>query len=121
MRRRAFRMIGSLSGLIAILMISLAPTISQSLAARDNGDVPCDMPAMQHGHAHEHSGAANTGFDACAYCSLLAHLPAVLTLAVVFALVARTLVQRVATRFRSALLIEPTRPGQPRAPPFSAS
>jgi hypothetical protein len=117
MRRRVFRMTGCLTGLLAILMIALAPTISHALAAMQDTEAACDMPSMQ----HEHSQAAAADLDACAYCSLLAHLPAVVTPDVVFARVTRAILHHTGTRFESVLLIEPARPGQPRAPPASAS
>jgi hypothetical protein len=124
MRSRFFRKPGCWLGLIAILMIALAPTVSRMLEARA-GDatqtMPCDMPSMQHDASQDRSHASLPDTDACAYCSLLAHMPAVLAPALVFALVTQVMLHRAAARFESALLIAPIRPGRPRAPPVLAS
>jgi hypothetical protein len=124
MRSRSFRKPGCWLGLLAILMIALAPTVSRMLDARA-GDAsqaaPCDMPSMQHEASQDRSHAALPDTDACAYCSLLAHMPAVLAPPLVFALVTQAMLHRTAARFESALLIEPVRPGRPRAPPVVAS
>jgi hypothetical protein len=122
MRSHFFRVLGCAIGLLAILMISCAPTVSRivSMQERDaSSEMPCDMPSMHHeAHAStDHSHVASSDTDACAYCSLLAHMPAVLSAPIVFALFVRASLQRTAARFESAMLIEPVTPGQPRAPP----
>jgi hypothetical protein len=132
MRSRSWKTTGSWLGLLAILMIALAPTISHvvSYAVSYELDVhadaqestPCDMPSMQHDASQGHAAHGSIpGMDDCAYCSLLAHMPAVTMPPLAFAFVAQTLRHRIATRFESALLLEPARPGQPRAPPSPAS
>jgi hypothetical protein len=101
-------------------MIALAPTISHTLDTHRNdaaSEMPCDMPSMQHDSSHNQPHAAQSSLDACAYCSLLAHMPAVLAPPVIFALVTQAIQHRIRARFRSAMLIEPPRPGRPRAPP----
>ncbi|SAK50673.1 MFS transporter [Caballeronia ptereochthonis] len=114
-------MIGSFLGLLAILMVTLAPVVSHSLAAmRSSGDesgMHCSMPSMQDGHAQSHAPMSGAG-DACGYCSLFAHMPAVIVPPVVFAQVVEAVLQPRATRFESVRLEEPLKPGQPRAPPF---
>jgi hypothetical protein len=105
-------------------MIALAPTISHTLDAHRHdaaNDMPCDMPSMQHDSSHDHPQAAQDPLDACAYCSLLAHMPAALTPPVVFARVTQAIQHRISVRFESAMLIEPARPGRPRAPPGATS
>ncbi|QCP48528.1 DUF2946 domain-containing protein [Trinickia violacea] len=81
MFRRRLQKIGSLLGLLAILMSALAPTVSQALASRD----PVELALAAYCTAQPAS-AADTGdgqspeshallhWQACAYCGLLAHV-----------------------------------------------
>ncbi|WP_166679162.1 DUF2946 domain-containing protein [Paraburkholderia sp. BL6665CI2N2] len=148
---RFYRKIGSWLGLFAILMATLAPTISHTLAARaDEGamsDEHCDMPSMvsmgsmdamrkdmpdassvvsgMSGQAagkdtgHTDHTAMSDG-DACGYCSLLAHMPAVPSVEALFVVAVRALQHTVATRFESVRRVEPLTFAQPRAPPFAS-
>ncbi|SAK91797.1 MFS transporter [Caballeronia hypogeia] len=120
-------MFGSFLGLLAILMVTLAPVVSRSLdATRNNaGDsgMHCSMPSMQHDHAQTsklHASMHDAG-DACGYCSLFAHMPAVITPPRLFAQIVEAVQQRRATRFESVRLVKPLNPGQPRAPPLLRS
>ncbi|WP_408525447.1 DUF2946 domain-containing protein [Paraburkholderia fungorum] len=120
-------------------MATLAPTVSQSLAARGSAstvsgehcDMPSmgemssmdDMPAMQ-GNASDQDDRRHTQHstmsdgDACGYCSLLAHMPAVPSVEALFAITVRVIQHPIATRFESVRRVEPLTFAQPRAPPF---
>lgn len=151
---RFYRKIGSWLGLFAILMATLAPTISHTLAARaDEGamsDEHCDMPSMASvgsmdamrkdmpdalsavsgtsgqaagkdtGHTGHTGHTAMSDGDACGYCSLLAHMPAVPSVEALFVVAVRALQHTVATRFESVRRVEPLTFAQPRAPPFAS-
>jgi hypothetical protein len=164
---RLYRKIGGWLGLLAILMATLAPTISHTLVAYGVGDTMagehCDMPSMA-GMASMgpmdsmdsmHDDAANAApspsttsttstasasptaatpadkssttsshhaslpdGDACGYCSLLAHMPAVPSVEAPFVVTVRAFQHTVATRFESVRRVEPLTFAQPRAPPF---
>ncbi|WP_118182675.1 DUF2946 domain-containing protein [Paraburkholderia phosphatilytica] len=84
MHTRRLQKLGSLLGLLAILMATLAPTISQTLAWNHRLDVALDTYCTV--SADSDAGAAHGGktsrsaalhLQACAYCSLLAHVPTV--------------------------------------------
>lgn len=145
---RFYQKIGSWLGLFAILMATLAPTISHSLAARSGDESEMQgarcpmpsmtaapamdslasmsaMPAMQHDASTSATGkhAQHTVMsdgDACGYCSLLAHMPVVPGVEALFAVTVRALQHTVATRFESVERIEPLTLAQPRAPPFAS-
>ncbi|RDU94911.1 DUF2946 domain-containing protein [Trinickia dinghuensis] len=135
--RRLYKL-GSLLGLLAIWLIALAPTISQTLAAHRHahGDavpgVECamhgggmSMPMPMHmrmpmqgadGHA-SHRPDAQGDWQACGYCGFFAHLPVLTGLA-------PALVPAFAAGPISYLaqFVEPSRvarflAAQPRAPP----
>jgi hypothetical protein len=81
MLRLRLQKIGSWLGLLAILMSTLAPTVSQALAAHDRlGEAlatycsaePDNASATQDSK-HSHSPAFH--WQACAYCGMLAHAP----------------------------------------------
>ncbi|APA84700.1 DUF2946 domain-containing protein [Paraburkholderia sprentiae WSM5005] len=140
MSNRWQRKIGSWLGLLAILMTTLAPTISQTLAAHYRADAIADeycgmasMPGMQmHGDTpddSDHAGtrASNGGDkhaqmsgDACGYCSLLAHLPVMPGIGMLFVAAVRARQHTAATRFDSVRRVEPLTFAQPRAPPFAS-
>lgn len=151
MLSRFHRKIGSWLGLFAILMATLAPTISHSLAARNGGEAGmggehCSMPSMpsmasmpdmgamssmpsmssMHDQASDDSGskhaqhAATSDGDACGYCSLLAHMPAVPSVEALFFVTVRAVQHTVATRFERVRRVEPLTFAQPRAPPFAS-
>ncbi|WP_408266127.1 DUF2946 domain-containing protein [Paraburkholderia sediminicola] len=142
---RFHRKIGSWLGLFAILMATLAPTISHSLAAHNGGDAGmggehCSMPSMASmpdmggmssmpsmqvqasddpGSKHAQHAATSDG-DACGYCSLLAHMPAVPSVEALFFVTVRAVQHTVATRFERVRRVEPLTFAQPRAPPFAS-
>jgi len=130
MSSRFHRKIGSILGLLAILMATLAPTISQAIAASRGTNDLCPMHSMQmpmpgmdmhtgmhHEDASTDSRSLASHWDACGYCSLLAHFPALTASPTQFELTVEVLTQRSATRFESVALLAPFRPAQPRAPP----
>ena len=122
-------------------MATLAPTISHTLAAHADDDAMsgehCSMPSMdgmssmQDGTAPasdaaqpsaDSSGkhAQMSNGDACGYCSLLAHLPAMPSVETLFVVAVRARQHTVATRFESVRRVEPLTFAQPRAPPFAS-
>jgi len=126
MLSRFHRKIGSILGLFAILMATLAPTVSQALAAsRDENAMTgmhCSMPSMQDtapdNASDRHSLASH--WEACGYCSLLAHIPVVPSVQASLVITVQAIQHRVATRFESVRRVEPLTSAQPRAPPFSS-
>jgi hypothetical protein len=127
--------------LFAILMATLAPTISHTLAARADDDAMsgehCPMPSMDGMSSMQDdpalaSDAADTSNDsagkhaqmsdgdACGYCSLLAHLPAMPSVEALFVVAVRARQHIVTTRFDSVRRVEPLTFAQPRAPPFAS-
>jgi hypothetical protein len=82
MYRVRFRRLGSLLGLLAILLVTLAPAVSQVLASHNRlGDAlatycsaEADVVAPAHHGKPAHAGAAH--WQVCPYCSLIAHIPA---------------------------------------------
>ena len=80
MLSRFHRKIGSILGLLAILMVTLAPTVSQALAAsRGESTVSsahCSMPSMRDHVPDIRSAPYSLMSDgqACCYCGLLAHM-----------------------------------------------
>jgi len=120
---RFHRKIGSLMGLLAILMAIFAPAVSQTLAANRNGsalsaalcstrstsaDAPANDDPAHSMASHQH---------VCGYCNLLAHLPALPGAQPVFAIAASQIRQRIANRFVSARRVPSFAAAQPRAPP----
>lgn len=79
-----------------------------------------------HNQASEDTGSkppqhsATSDGDACGYCSLLAHMPAVPSVEALFSVTVRALQHTVATRFESVRRVEPLTFAQPRAPPFAS-
>ncbi|HTR05857.1 MAG TPA: DUF2946 domain-containing protein [Paraburkholderia sp.] len=121
--RLGLQKIGSLLGLLAILMVALAPTISQTLAATRHGhammDGHCSMPSMPHEApgSQSHTGSTMSDGQACGYCGLLAHIPVIPGVPATFAAIVRASLHPVATRFESVRFVGPLTPAQPRAPP----
>jgi hypothetical protein len=150
MLNRVTRKIGSWLGLFAILMATLAPTVSHTLEARADDQAMtqehCQMASMDDmssmaddpadtsdtsdtSHASQppvaSSDSANkhaqmSDGDACGYCSLLAHLPVMPALGTLFVAAVRAREHIVATRFESVRRAEPLAFAQPRAPPFAS-
>jgi hypothetical protein len=79
--RRHLQKIGSLLGLLAILMATLAPTVSQALSSYERLDAALAerCTATQDATDFERSAPHPLTFhwQACGYCGLLAHFPAV--------------------------------------------
>lgn len=131
MSSRFYRKIGSILGLLAILMATLAPTVSQAIAAGRGAYDPAAALCSSHTatlarlttltDTHEddptdaHTLASH--WHACGYCSLLAHVPVLPASPSAFALAVAALTQRVAVRFESVALASPYQAAQPRAPP----
>jgi hypothetical protein len=121
------RKIGSILGLLAILMATLAPTVSQAIAASRGAYDPaaalCSAQTASPADTQEdnptdtHTLASH--WHACGYCSLLTHVPVLPASPSTFALTVAAVAQRVATRFESVALIAPFEAAQPRAPPVS--
>ncbi|EDZ97299.1 conserved hypothetical protein [Burkholderia sp. H160] len=152
MLNRWHRKIGSWLGLLAILMTTLAPTISQTLAAHYHADAMmgehgqmasmddmASMPGMQMqddtpdatqaaaNPPNESDDAGNPASkhaqmsgDACGYCSLLAHLPVMPGVGMLFVAAVRARQHTAATRFESVRRVEPLTFAQPRAPPAAS-
>lgn len=96
-----------------------------------------DMSMMQHGAAHaSHASDASDTFDtpddsankhaqishgdACGYCSLLTHLPAMPSVETLFVVAVKARQHTLATRFESVRRVDPLTFAQPRAPPFAS-
>jgi len=125
MLSRRFRKIVSLIGMLAILMTALAPTISQALTTQDRVDALlagyCTAAPAAGGHAgHASSKSLQAHLQACGYCSLLAHTPALPAPELTFAANLHPLQHREATRFESLRRTLPLTAAQPRAPPFAS-
>ncbi|MCC8404837.1 DUF2946 domain-containing protein [Paraburkholderia sp. MMS20-SJTN17] len=152
MLNRWHRKIGGWLGLLAILMTTLAPTISQTLAAHSPAEAmpgehchmaPMDdmasMPGMQMAGdtpdaaeaaanpPHESDAAndpaskhAQMSGDACGYCSLLAHLPVMPSVGMLFVAAVHARHHTAAARFDSVRRVEPLSFAQPRAPPSAS-
>jgi hypothetical protein len=110
----------SLFGLLAILMATLAPTISHLLAAGRATAPLCTTQtvtaASQAGNQDRRHIAA-PGTDDCGYCSLLAHMPAVPPIPARFAVTVRAIAHSKATRSEAVRLACVATAAQPRAPP----
>jgi hypothetical protein len=122
------RKIGSLLGLLAILMATLAPTVSQAIAASRGAYDPaaalCSAQTASPADTREDdpndSHTLASHWHACGYCSLLTHVPVLPASPPAFALTVAAIAQRIATRYQSVALIAPFDAAQPRAPPVSS-
>jgi hypothetical protein len=131
MFRRRLMKIGSILGLLAVLMTSIAPTVSHALASHDRlGDAlstycsadPAfseagndDSPNTPSNNSSSHSSALH--WQACGYCGLLAHFPVLSASTVAFAAavpVTRAPLSVVRATVRALPLFIAA---QPRAPP----
>jgi hypothetical protein len=127
MQSRFLRKIGSILGLFAILLATLAPAVSQAVAAKRGAYDPAAALCSTHTASPADTQEDNptdthtlaSHWHACGYCSLLTHVPVLPASPPTFALTVAAMVQRVATRFESVALIAPFEAAQPRAPPFS--
>ncbi|RQS52735.1 DUF2946 domain-containing protein [Burkholderia sp. Bp8986] len=125
MLSRRFRKIVSLIGMLAILMTALAPTISQALTTQGRVDAllagHCTAAPADGGHAgNASSKSLQAHLQACGYCSLLAHTPALPAPELTFAANVHPLQHREATRFESLRRALPLTAAQPRAPPLAS-
>ncbi|MCR4465384.1 DUF2946 domain-containing protein [Burkholderia sp. SCN-KJ] len=125
MLSRRFRKIVSLIGMLAILMTALAPTISQALTTQGRVDAllagHCTVAPADGGHAGDASSKSlQAHLQACGYCSLLAHTPALPAPELTFAANVHPLQHREATRFDSLRRALPLTAAQPRAPPLAS-
>jgi len=123
MYRVRFPRFGSLLGLLAILMVTLAPTVSQVLASHNRlgnalatyctAEAQAAAPAQGGQPAH----SAKAHWQACPYCSLIAHLSALPSSPVAVALppAARLPAMAVASAEVRGAVIHTA--AQPRAPP----
>ncbi|WP_322012843.1 DUF2946 domain-containing protein [Paraburkholderia sp. J12] len=114
--------LGSLLGLLAILMSTLAPTVSQTLAAHHRlGNALATYCTVEPGAANPAQDGGNHSlaqhWQACPYCSLLAHVPVLPGATLSFA-VALAVTRASAAPVRHAVraLVAHTA-AQPRAPP----
>ncbi|NTZ05994.1 DUF2946 domain-containing protein [Burkholderia metallica] len=120
------RKLGSILGLLAILMATLAPTVSQSLSSehqldavsgafcttRNGADIAgSDHPPLPDNGAH---------WQACAYCGLLADMPVLLGGTAGFAPTEWTVPPASATPFQTPHSVFHFAAAQPRAPPSSS-
>jgi hypothetical protein len=107
-------------------MATLAPTVSQALAASHGENamrgMHCSMPSMQDDAPDNTSDthSLTSHWEAGEYCSLLAHMPAVPSVQASLDITVRAIQHRAATRFESVRRVEPLTSAQPRARPFSS-
>ncbi|RKU04758.1 DUF2946 domain-containing protein [Burkholderia sp. Nafp2/4-1b] len=125
MLSRRLRKIVSLIGMLAILMTALAPTISQALTTQGRVDALlsgyCTAAPADGDHAGDTSSKSlHAHLQACGYCNLLAHTPALPVPELTFAANIHPLQHRAATRFDSLRRALPLTAAQPRAPPFES-
>ncbi|WP_042299658.1 DUF2946 domain-containing protein [Paraburkholderia kururiensis] len=141
MLNRLQRKTGCLLGLLAILMLTLAPAISQMRAAAGRMEFSseartrafdlalCSTQATQAtpgstallsgpSPAHSASHGLFAHLQACGYCGFFAHTPALPTAQAMFVLIVRAIAHRVATRFESLRRAFALTAAQPRAPPL---
>jgi hypothetical protein len=120
MLRLRLQKLGSLLGLLAILLSTLAPTVSQTLAAHHRlGDALSTYCTAEAAGATQDAGqhAPAQHGQACAYCGLLAHVPVLPGVSVLFAVslaVARATVAPSRPEVRAPASHTTA---QPRAPP----
>ncbi|MGF6779384.1 DUF2946 domain-containing protein [Paraburkholderia sp. GAS334] len=126
MLRRRLQKIGSILGLLAILMATLAPTISQALQTNGRVDALLSVYCSAQGASDpadnltgDHSSPHITlsHLQACGYCNLFAHAPALPSAETVFAGTVWVFQHRSVTRFESLRRVAPLTSAQPRAPP----
>jgi Protein of unknown function (DUF2946) len=126
MLRLRLQKIGSILGLLAILMTTLAPTISQAVAADGRVD------ALLRSHCSAHEGADSTASDepsshttlshlqACGYCNLFGNAPVLPTAQTGFQITVWVIQHRATARFESLRRVLALTAARPRAPPFSS-
>jgi hypothetical protein len=126
MRSRFHRKIGFMFGLLAILLVTLAPVVSQTLVQSGHGALSNSLCSAQSSagdatdHHHPSGNLAQHGGQACGYCHFFTHAPALPSVVAVFALVIWAIQQRIATRFQSVRRFFALNTAQPRAPPLAS-
>ena len=124
MLRLHLQKLGSILGLLAILMAMLAPTVSQALSSHDR----LDAALAEHCSALQSVGDTDPlnpvnphpltfHWQACGYCGLLAHFPVLPPAAIVFATPAAFAHSVAVQPNTSTHLARPIASAQPRAPP----
>ncbi|MCR4470468.1 DUF2946 domain-containing protein [Burkholderia sp. SCN-KJ] len=117
---------GSILGLLAILMATLAPTVSQSLSSEHQFDAIsgayCTARTGTDITAPDHSPLPQKAahWQACAYCELLADMPVLLGGTTGFAPTDWAVHPASATTFQTLHSTFHFAAAQPRAPPFSS-
>ena len=118
------RKLGSYLGLLAILMVTVAPTVSHALADRNEAGLPSVSLCSAHstpGNPPDNEDASRSlaaHWHACGYCNLIAHMPVLPSVQPAFFAAAAWAIQHcVAIRFESVRRAEPPTSPQPRAPP----
>ena len=91
-----------------------ATLASHTAASTDTPIAPTPPGDPTSKHAQTSDG------DACGYCSLLAHFPAMPNVGTLFVAAVRARQHAAATRFESVRRVEPLTFAQPRAPPLSS-
>ena len=123
MYRVRLHRLGSLLGLLAILMVTLAPTVSQVLASHHRlGDALatyCSADGEITSAAHDgHSSHSPTAhWQACPYCGLIAHVPVLPGTPLVLAVPLRSGPMAVAVASAVVRAISVHTVAQSRAPP----
>jgi len=105
------------------MMHGMMMDTAQMSAMDHPGMMDGDMHGKMHGAMHDPAGGSHSVAshgDACGYCSLLAHMPAVTGVETPFAVTVWSIQHRVATRFESVRRAEPLTFAQARAPPVSS-
>ncbi|SAL34868.1 MFS transporter [Caballeronia terrestris] len=121
MRSRFHRKIGVMLGLLAILLATFAPVVSQTLAQSGHNAHShsfCSAQPSPDEDASHHSSLHDG--QACAYCHLLTHVPALPSALAVFAFTVWAIQHRIATRFENLRRVVTLTVAQPRAPPFAS-
>ncbi len=108
---------------LAILLLSIVPTISQ-LVSGHAPHVHASMTAAAHAHHASHASHAPATGDPdddcwrkCGYCDFLAHAPALATIAFVPAFAGAVAPAPVDQRRAEPRHAKPARAAQPRGPP----
>ncbi|MGF6757995.1 DUF2946 domain-containing protein [Paraburkholderia sp. GAS42] len=120
------RKIGSILGLLAILMATLAPTVSHILAADQRFEAVsgafCSAQSGSDIAGHDESPSTGKAghWQACAYCGLLAHMPVLPSGTLAFAPTDWATQPTAILPFRTIHRVFPFTAAQPRAPPFSS-
>lgn len=124
MLRRHLQKIGSILGLLAILMTTLAPTVSQAFSAHDRLDAALsDLCSAQGSFSTDGDAGASHSqtlhWEVCGYCGMLAHFPVVPPVPVAFATQAAFAHAAVVHARVYGPSVTPVCAAPPRAPPVA--